>query len=160
MHISNSYSLERKIELKKGRFDKLHNVNLVLKILALLSLIGLFYSLWMLFLTAGLIAMDIAVGIYRSKLLFTYKYSYHNSVFYVIKEDLDGKETVLEKVPVRDVKSCLFVENGGEGTKYYSDGDDFGGDRPMEIEYNDKKFTVLADDYLYSIVRFGMKEIK
>ncbi|MBO4539881.1 MAG: hypothetical protein J5781_06350 [Clostridia bacterium] len=160
MHISNSYSLQRKIELKKGLFDKLHYVNLLLKIAALLSLLGIIYSLWMLFLPAALVAADIALGIYRSKLLFTYKYRYHNGVFYVVKEDLDGKETVLEKVPVRDVKSCLFVENGGDSKKYYSDDDDFGDDRPMEIEYNDKKFTVLADDYLYSIVCYGMKETK
>ena len=159
MRISNSYSLQRKTELKKGLFDKLHNVNLLLKIFALLSLVALIWSLWLLFLTAALIAADIIVGIYRSKLLFTYKYRYHNGVFYVVKEDLDGKETVLEKVPVEEIKSCLFVENGS-GTHYYSEEDDFGDDRPMEIECSDKKFTVLADDYMYSIVRYGMKEIK
>ena len=157
MHISNSYSLQRKIELKKGLFDKLTNVNLMLKIFALLSLIALFWSLWLLFLTAALVIIDVTVGVYRSKLLFTYTYRYKNGRFYVLKEDLDGKETILEEVPVEMIKTCEFVDNG-VGTRYYTEGEDFFGDRPMKLEFDDKTITVLADDYMYSIVRYGMKE--
>ena len=157
MHISNSYSLQRKIELKKGLFDKLTNVNLLLKIFALLSLVGLFWSLWLLFLTVALVVVDVAVGVYRSKLLFTYTYRYKNGRFYVLKEDLDGKETILEDVPVEEIKSCLFVDIGA-GTRYYTESEDCFGDRPMKLEFKDKTITVLADDYMYSIVRYGMKE--
>lgn len=157
MHISNSYSLQKKIELKKGLFDKLTNVNLLLKIFALLSLIGLFLSLWTLVLTAVFVIADVAVGVYRSKLLFTYTYRYKNGRFYVLKEDLDGKESILEDVSVEEIKNCLFDENGA-GTRYYSDDEDFGDDKPMILEFHDKTITVLADEYMYAIVRYGMKE--
>lgn len=157
MHISNSYSLQRRVEIKKGLFDKLNYVNLFLKIFALLSLVGLFWSLWLLFLTAVLIAADVIVGVYRSKLLFTYTYRYKNGFFYVIKEGLDGKESVLEKIAVNEIKDCYFVDKG-VGKLYFSEEEDFLGDRPMALEFNDKKISVLSDDYLYSVVRYGMKE--
>ena len=157
MHISNSYSLQQKVELKKGLFDKLNYVNLFLKIFALLSLVALFWSLWMLILTAVLIAVDVTVGVYRSKLLFTYTYRYKNGRFYVIKEDLDGKESVLEDVAVNVIKSCYFADKG-VGTLYYSEKEDFRGDKPLVLEFNDKLISVLSDDYLYSIVCYGMKE--
>ena len=111
----------------------------------------------MLILTAVLIAVDVTVGVYRSKLLFTYTYRYKNGRFYVIKEDLDGKESVLEDVAVNVIKSCYFADKGA-GTLYYSEKEDFRGDKPLVLEFNDKLISVLSDDYLYSIVCYGMKE--
>ncbi len=140
------------MEIKKGLFEKLRNVSLIFKIFILLSVLTLIISLWFFFLFFFLIAADIVLSIYRSKVLFTYLYRYADGTFSVIKVDLDGKETKVEHFPVTEIASVSFTKDA-DGIKYYSDRDDFGEDRPLEIVTEKSRFYILSDLYLYSILQ-------
>ena len=158
MHISNSYSLQRKMEKKKGLYEKTHNVSLILKIVFLLSISGVVWNLWMLFLTGSILIADVLLNIYRSKILYTYRYSFINGFFYVIKIDLDGREETVRKRYVKDISSVAFEEPIDSDQKYYSDQDDRGDDKPMKIDFGNESFFILSDEYLYSILQYAMRE--
>ena len=142
------------MEVKRGLFERLHNVSLLLKIFFLLSVIALIVSLWFFLLCGALLIADVVLSVYRSKLLFTYSYRFSGDVFRIVKIDLDGKETIEESIDVKDVVSVEFAEKTNEKA-YYSDADDFGEDKPLRIRTEKDCFFILSDLYLYSILCYA-----
>ena len=158
MPISNSYSLQRKMEKKKGLFERTHTIGLLLKIAFLLSLFGIVWNLWMTFLTAAILISDIFLTVYRGKILYTYRYEYSDGTFRIVKIDLDGEERVIENLCVKNLSEVEFITPERADKRYYADHDDFGDDRPLKICGEGREFFILSDDYMFSILRFIMQE--
>ncbi len=148
------------MEVKKGIYERMYNISLLLKITVLLSLLALFVSLWFLFLTAALIICDIFLSYYRSGLLFTYIYSFSDDVFYVKKRGLDGKESVLEEIPVTSIVQLLYGQCDDCGKRYFSSDDDRKEDQPLTIQTANSSVIVLSDLYLYSIMEARRQELR
>ncbi len=134
----------------------MHNISLLLWILTLLSLVGLFVGLWLLIITALSAASACVIKARGAKTLWTVTYTFDEDTFSVIKTDLAGKETVLEKLPVTEI-TCEFCDVLPENKHYFSDFDDFGMEKPLRIIAKEADFTVLSDKYMYSLLQKGKK---
>jgi len=153
------YALERKIEEKKGKFERLQIIGLILKITAILSFLLLFVSKWYAFVPAGILLADIPVEILKSKSLYTVTYRWENHVFTVKKTALSGKQTVLERLTAEEIEKTEYDVISPSGVKYYSE-DEKTEDKPIRIVGKGRDFTVLGDLYLYAILENARKQEK
>lgn len=146
------------MEKKKGLYEKTSYIGVGLKITFLFSLIGVVWSFWTLVLSGLILVADLLLTAYRGKLIYTFRYTFSLGEFTVTKIGLDGEEKTIKKLSAADITELSFDRPTGSDVKYYSESDDFGDDKPMKVVCGKDKFFILSDDYLYSIMRYAMRE--
>ncbi len=151
MQYLSNYTLECFVDTHKKRGYFLSNLSMVFKILSVLSLIGLFLSLYFLILTFVLWTCSIIINYSKNRLFFSYKYSIYGDTLEIIKQDLTNKKEVLVSINLSDIKSCEIITNCENYSKIYCCESTKNGFM-INIKTEKDDFVMLSDEYMYSLI--------
>lgn len=127
------------------------------KVFAIISLLGLFWSLYFFIAFGTLWLTSMALNYYKNKLLFIYKYSINDNKLVVYKEDLLFKKQILASIELSEITKCSINENLTDNIpKYYDKNFDNG--FVVKIATNNKNFAIISDEYMYSVLNLYLKE--
>lgn len=157
MQYLNNYTLQCSANSNVKKHNLLANIAPLCKLIAIVSLVGLFWSLFTLIAFALFWTLSIVLTSYKNKLIFTYKYSINDGNLVVYKEDLLFKKQILANIGLSSITSCT-IEEDSCAKQYYDKNFDNG--FVIKITTNDDTFAIISDEYMYSVLNFHLVKDK
>lgn len=160
MQYLDNYTLQCSANSNIKKHNLLANISYVCKIIAILSLIGLFWSLYFLIAFAALWTLSIILSSHKNKLVFDYKYRVFEGKLLVYKEYIGFKKEMLADIKLKDIISCtIYDAEDTQSEKNYYD-KNFSNGFVIKVTTNDDNFVIISDEYMFSVLNYHINKDK
>lgn len=97
------------------------------------------------------LSLVVILTICKQKVIFTFRYTVSDGTFLVKMIDINGNEKIKEKIVINTISNLSIVDKSNAEESYFNKKNDEN-DMIVKIETNEKRFFILCDKYMYSLL--------
>ncbi|MFA6867156.1 MAG: hypothetical protein WCR54_06525 [Clostridia bacterium] len=154
MLCSNNYKLECSNVQNAKTYRILHNISLILKIIAVLILIVMIWLVWFFAISIVIYISSIIIAYRAASMTYDYEYFIDANRLKVTKIYKNNKEITVFNQLICDLQSCERIQNNE--VDYNSKNcwvvNGFQPEYFLKIKYNNEFSYIIADKYFYSLL--------